>query len=304
MRHKLSHILLLIICGVLLFLQPKTSTAQEMRIIYPKVASGSDTFICYYWTLLDEALLRTNVEYGPAKVTQTKDVMNHLRAMEELKSGNISLYLRAFIPEELIDDIELVPFPLDKGLLGHRIALIHHESQEQISQIKSFDDLRRFAIGQDAVWLDAKIMEAAGLKVVLSSNYDGLFPMLNSRRIDLFTRGANEVLGELRVKQEEFPDLRIEETLLISYQMSFYFLVKKDATGQRIKERLVLGLERMVEDGSFDRYYSDLKRIAFEGIGMQNRRVIQIPNHFYSRPEYLTDRASAWDDLSLELGNK
>jgi hypothetical protein len=36
-----------------------------------------------------------------------------------------------------------VPFPLDKGLLGYRVALIDRHSQDRLSHINSIEDLRR-----------------------------------------------------------------------------------------------------------------------------------------------------------------
>ena len=282
-----------------------TATAQgtePLRIVHPIAASGSNAFIDYYWKLLEEACRRTEDDFGPFEIVQTDDYMNHLRAMEELSAGNISVYVRAFITDQFADSLDLVAFPLDRGLIGHRIALIHEENQERISEITTIEDLRNFRIGQGSVWLDSDILEAAQMSVVRSTSYDGLFPMLANRRIELFTRGSNEVLGEYLAHREQFPEIRIENSLLISYPMSFYFLVRNDDAGRALKERLTTGLNRMLEDGSFDRNYEKLKETVLDGVKMRGRRIIRIPNNFYNRPEYRTDDPTAWDDLAAERG--
>jgi len=269
--------------------------AQPAQLIHPRSESGSDLFIDYYWNLLNEALQRTEARYGPTRVIQTPDLMNHKRAMEELARGRIDIYVRAYIPPSYADQLKLVPFPLDKGLIGHRLLLIHRDMQARLRQVKTLEDLKAFSIVQGAYWIDADILEAAGLRVVRSTSYLGMFDMIANRNVDLFSRGANEILAEYRDHSARLPGLVMDEALGLVFPMSFYFIVANTPAGHQIRQRLLEGLEAMVADGSFERSYQLLKRKSLEGVPVQGRTVIRLANPFYDKPDYMVGRRGMWD---------
>lgn len=280
---------------VLFALLSAPAWAQPAQLVHPRSESGSDLFIDYYWSLLDEALERTQARYGPTKVVQTDDLMNHKRAMEELARGRIDIYVRAYIPPSYEDKLSLVPFPLDKGLIGHRLMLIHRDTQERLRRVKTARDLAAFSIAQGAYWIDADVLEAAGLRVVRSNSYLGMFDMIENKNVDLLPRGANEILAEYRDHSKRLPGLVMDEAVALVFPMSFYFIVANTPSGHQIRERVLEGLKSMAADGSFERSYERLKRKSLEGVALQGRTIIRLPNPFYDKRDYMVGQPDMWD---------
>lgn len=293
--------LLLIACALCAL--PASTWAQgsapggASRLVHPRAAAGSDLFIGYYWKVLAEALKQSSDAYGEVQLMQSADQMNHLRAMEELAAGTVDIYVRAYLPDAYADRLELVPVPIDRGLLGHRFLLTHRALLPALAKVRTLDDLRAFSIGQGAVWVDADILSQAGLKVLRSSTYDGLFPMVQNRRVDLFPRGANEIRGEALSHRETEPDLVVEPTLVLAYPLSFYYMVRKDGAGRQLKARLLLGLQRMRANGSLDRMFNEMKAQVLAGLDVKSRRIIRIGNPLYNKPFYMTAHPELWDDI-------
>ena len=271
--------------------------AQPAQLVHPRSESGSDLFINYYWGLLDQALERTEARHGAVRRVEGKDLMNHKRAMEELARGRIDIYVRAYIPPDYADRLSLVPFPLDKGLLGHRLLLIHRDTQARLRTVNTADDLKAFSIVQGAYWIDSDILEAANLRVMRSNSYLGMFDMIQNKNVDLFPRGANEILAELRHHKVRLPALAMDDSLALVFPMSFYFIVANTERGHRIRERVLEGLNIMVSDGSFEHAYQALKAKALQGVGLQGRTVIRLANPYYDQPEYMVERREMWDEL-------
>ena len=294
---------LALIAGALCLL-PAGAWAQDsvpgkaVRLVHPRNESGSDLFIGYYWRVFAEALKQTNDAYGEVQLVQSADLMNHLRAMEELAAGTVDVYVRAYLPAAFADRLELVPVPIDRGLLGHRFLFTHRALLPALAKVRTLDDLRAFSFGQGAVWVDADILSRAGLKVLRSSTYEGMFPMVQNRHVDLLPRGANEIRGEALRHRETEPDLVVEPNLVLAYPLSFYYMVRKDEAGRQLKARLLLGLQRMRANGTLDRMFNEMKGQVLAGLDVKSRRIIRIGNPLYNKPYYMTAHPELWDDIT------
>jgi ABC-type amino acid transport substrate-binding protein len=274
---------------------------SSTTITYPRPESNTDLRYVYYWRLMEEALNRTKPEYGPFVLQQTPFSMNALRCMEKLLDGSIQVALRSVMPPEFSDRLDMVPVPLDKGLLGYRVFLIHKDSQAKLAQVSTVDDLRAFRIGQGLGWDDLAILAQARMQLVQGTSYDGLFQMLELKRFDLFPRGINEVQAEYRQHRSTEPDLAIDDALLLFYPLSRYFAVKKGPEGDALKARLVLGLARLRADGGMDKMYAEFKKEVLRGLPLKGRKLIRIDNPSYTLPIYGLDKKEYWDTLSSEL---
>ena len=114
--------------------------------------------------------------------------------------------------------------------------------------------------------------------MVTHSRYEVLFRMLENGRFDCFARGVSEVLYDL--EKHSNPDLVIEPDLLIAYPMpSYFFTAPEDhETAQRIR----LGLERAIEDGSFARYLQTWYGRPVKELELNRRITIDLPNPYLS----------------------
>src|SRR5690625_7950700 len=67
---------------------------------------------------------------------------------------------------------------LYKGLLGHRIMIIHPDNQYTFDQVNTLEDLQRLTFGQGTTWADTRILENNGLHVHRVNRSPRLFYMI------------------------------------------------------------------------------------------------------------------------------
>lgn len=291
---------LFVIAGCCLAL--RAGMAETLRFVYPPPEIRGDQRHTYYWELLAAALEANRGKYGGYELTAYDTPMNFSRAVSEVESGDegrVNIVARA-TNLELEARMRPVPIPLDKGLLGYRLFLIMPETQERLDQVRTVDDLRRFTIGQATPWSDVKIIQAAGFKLVLANDYEGLFKMLGARRFDLFSRGLNEIHGEWLSQREQVPGMVIERGLVLHYPMPRYFFVPRTKKGARMAERIEDGLRRLARSGEFERRYQAYKRAMVADINLAGRRIIHLPNPQLSPLAPIGEKIW-WDDLAAEL---
>lgn len=104
------------------------------------------------------------------------DDMTQTRLQEDTMNGKLDI-MWAGTSKELEDQLEPVRIPMFKGLLGHRLLIIRRDDQAKFDRVNSIEDLRQIPLGQGTAWIDTKILEANGLKVVKTSKYQNLFFM-------------------------------------------------------------------------------------------------------------------------------
>lgn len=268
----------ILIC-VAIFFAPTVQAAQPEVILYPRPLSDQDTRFQYHISLLRKALERTIPEYGPFELHPAKVEMNQLRQFDILQSGGTALDV-IIKPTSIERELLLTPIriPLGKGILGWRIMLIHKKNQHAIDQIKDLKDLAQFTIGQGLGWSDIQILRYNGLNVKEGGSYKGLFKMLLSDRFTLFPRGLSEAFTEWDERHDDIPNLQVEKNLLLHYPFARYFWTANSERGRQLNKRITLGLESIIQDGSFDilfqEHYGDIIRRAKLG----NRRLIRLEN--------------------------
>lgn len=285
----------------LLFLLPLFSVASGMtEVRYLLGQSLADRRYEYYWDLLDAALKVTTPEYGPYLMVSSSVSMSPARAALEVENGGqINIIVRTTSPG-LEKQLRPVRIPLDKGLTGYRLFLVRSDAQGAFDKVDRLSDLAPYKIGQGKGWIDVQILRASGLQVVEGETYDGLFQMLRAGRFELFSRGVNEISGELVSAHQQHQALTIERHLLLYYPLPRYFFVSRTPEGERLAGRLEAGLLRLMQSGEFDRRYVAYKQETLAGLSLAGRRVLRLPNPTLS-PETPLGNARWWDDLSEEL---
>jgi ABC-type amino acid transport substrate-binding protein len=201
------------------------------------------------------------------------------REHEEALLGNlINLVISDAGHKELDEGMIPVPFPIDKGLLGYRVSLISVHNQAKIAAVSDLGGLRKLVVGQGVNWGDVAIYEYNKVPVETAMDYNSLFPMLLHGRFDLFPRGVTEAPQELAAYGVQYPDLAIDEHLLIKYRYAQFFYVSKSAP--HLAERLLAGLEQMAKDGSFDTLFARHFAKSLAGLHLDRRVVIDLGNPF------------------------
>jgi hypothetical protein len=233
------------------------------------------------YALVKLALQKTP-EYGEFAIHRSQELTQG-RALRELATNSRSIPLdiaNVATTVERETALNTVPVPVDGGLLGLRVCLVLPENVDRFSEIDNIRDLRAsdIRIGQGAHWPDSSILKANGVPVITHTRYEILFRMLRNDRFDCFARGVSEVLYDQRVQNAE--DLVIEPHLLLAYPMPSYLFTSPEdhATAQRLQ----LGLERAIEDGSFGNYLKTWYSRPVAELQLNKRAIIRLSNPFLS----------------------
>lgn len=218
---------------------------------------------------------------------------NQQRMLDQLAKGEAEFHLVfSGIDQERYEKLAVVPIPLQRGLLGHRILIVSQDSKEAVGAVQTMDDLKKIVIGSGTGWPDTEILRAAGLNVE-DAKYDNLFKMVDRGRIHSFARGAAEPFTEVAARKDEMANLTIDEHVMIVYPFDMFLMLNKDD-----KERfdiLLQGLNRAYEDGSFMSYFENHPRIkeVFVQAKIDQRVRFDIPNPLLPA-EIATIPASYW----------
>ncbi|RMJ06331.1 hypothetical protein DOQ08_01018 [Marinobacter litoralis] len=239
---------------------------------------------------LVELALKKTPEYGSFRLIRSEE-LSQGRVLRELASNNSKLVDIANVATSPDRESELtpIPIPVDGGLLGFRVCLVLPENLRKFHGITNIEDLysRNIRIGQGAHWPDTPILESNGVNVITHTRYEILFGMLKNRRFECYARGVSEVMFEM--ERDDAKGLVIEPTLLLAYPMpSYLFVAPNDhETAQRIQ----LGLERAINDGSFAEYLKHSFGESVASLNLNRRTVIALKNpHLTDDSEYVARR--------------
>ncbi len=268
---------------------------EGVRVVYPAYEVAGDVRFDDLIEIMRIALEKTVPEFGPFELAASPRGMNEARYLSELGSESklVNIVWSSTSTQKEADFLP-IRIPLRKGLLGYRIALIAKGSQAKLDQATSLTLLKQFTIGQGNGWGDVDIYKANGF-TVRTAQYGNLFEMVDNGRFDLFPRGIGEIFPEFAQHAKDNPNLTIEKNLLIYYPWPYYFFFKKSDAA--LKQRIEVGLRRMMKDGSFDANFQKYNGVAIRQADLKNRRVIRITNNMLPKETPLND-ASLWFDPS------
>jgi hypothetical protein len=246
-------------------------------VTFPRLRPGAIN--AYDLAVLHEALERTRPDYGAYELQPFTEKVSLARAIQLAIEGRLVNLLPVGVGEPA-PELEMipVPFPIDKGLLGYRVALIDRRSQDRLSRVHSIEELRQLRVGQGSGWSDVRIYENQRIPIDTTPDYESLVLMLLHGRFDLFPRGLWEIPPELAAYGKRYPDLAVEQHLLLHYPFFEAFYVSRSAP--RLAARLTAGLERMVADGSFEALFARHFGKFLANLNLRQRVVIELENPF------------------------
>lgn len=233
-------------------------------------------------------------EYGPFTISRSPEMAQGrvIRELEEQQSSLVDI-ANVATSNERENNLRAIPLPIDGGLLGFRVCVVLRETLPLFEGVKNIADLRDagIRIGQGTHWPDTPILQVNGISVITHSRYEILFRMLENKRFECFARGASEVLFDLEL--EGNMDLVIEPDLLIAYPMPSYFFVSRN--DHETAQRLQLGMERAIHDGSFGRYLDHFYGRAMKELKLEKRTILVLINPFLSEESWTIGRHTLRD---------
>jgi hypothetical protein len=255
------------------------------NILINKPLSTLDTRYQYTYDLLS-LIMSVTPEFGNEKLEKSLTYMTRSRTLHELISGEY-IHVMAEAPQPEWDEkLIVVPIPIRKGIQGFRLFIVNEKSAMLMNDINALDDLLLLSTGSGRNWSTKRVMEKAGFNVVTGSNYNGLFGMLSKNRFLTFARGINEVYEEVASQQSSFPNIRVDENILLYLPLATYFYIspKKPLIAERIK----VGLLRLIDSGAFNAFFYKNYCSSILKAEISKRKIFSIPNEFISKERMLS----------------
>ena len=243
--------------------------------------------------VLDEALRRTEKDYGPFSYQYGTLVMTRERTLQELLLGteqNLSIVATQPSWEAQLLTVRI---PIDMGLSGLRVMLIHRDAEARLATIRRVDELKKLQMGVVESWATRQIAEAGGFTVAPAASYEAVLKMLLHGRSDYFPRSLGEAFLEFDVWRKTEPDLRVEQSLLLNLPLPTYVFVSPKAP--RLAKRIEAGMASMVRDGTLRRLVLQHNADMLARARLCERRMLNIENPLLS-PETPLKRKELWFD--------
>ncbi|EWH11482.1 hypothetical protein DS2_03200 [Catenovulum agarivorans DS-2] len=250
--------------------------------------------------LLELALEKTVAEYGPFAMVPTSKGINLSRIIKLAEANHFNNFFFKFsVTDEMLSKFLSIQIPIDRGVVGYRIAFVHQQNQYAFANVNSLKSLTDYSIIQGIGWLDTQILHHNKLSVFQVSNYNSMFAMVERKRVDLFFRGINEITHEFDDFSIAYNNLRIEPHLLLVYPLPRFFMTSKD--NGKNAERVELGLKRAWQDGSFVALWREHHLASIKKVNLSERKIIRLDNPFIKTlPSNYTQYNFTIDELITE----
>ncbi len=239
---------------------------EEAELWVPMVTDSPDQHL-YFHDILQSAFKEAGHSLTIHVVRLPQLRMHHM-----MDTGGISL---TWMIQSQERDAAYVPIAigLTEGLIGKRILFIKAEHQALYSGVKTLDDFRALgrvgAMGES--WFDVEIWKANNLPYkTRSGNWKSIFGMVERGHLyDYFSRGANEILVESKL----YPNLHVEETLVLEYNRDIYFYLSKSGAhaGMAHESLLKTVLGRAKKTGMIKRMVEKYWGADLKQLNMKNR---------------------------------
>lgn len=267
--------------------------AAVWNITYPRALVEGDVRNDYPVALLSLALNKTGVRY---QLLPSDRIMLQGKALRQLRENRSVDIVWSMTDAQRETELLPIRIPITKGLIGWRVFLIHRDKQTAFSDIQTLSALQRYIPVQGEDWPDTKILQSNGFDVETATQYLDTFNVLARFQADFYPRSVVEVLSELQMDAID-SDLIIEQELAIHYPSAMYFFVNK--SNPTLAKLIETGLQRAIDDGSFDQLFELNYQPLMQELQMQKRRVFKLDNPLLSEQTPL-DNEALWYQLVPE----
>ncbi|WMW79676.1 hypothetical protein RF679_13580 [Undibacterium cyanobacteriorum] len=286
----MKRLLQIVLLACLLPLSALSSGAetQQRAVRVLDLESTDDPIAKYATDVLRLALKKSGSNYQLQK--QSKNRPPQVRVIEELSHGQGEVdVMWTITSKEREQQLLPIRIPIDKGLMGWRISFIRDGEQASFDKLSSLTDLSKLRGGQGYFWPDTNILQNNGLQVV-TGTASALPSMLEQTRFDYFPRSIIEIWNE----QSNFANYKIavEQSFVLRYPAAMYFFVAPD--NRELAAVIERGLERAIQDGSFDTLFKTYCRPFLQKAKLHRRRILELKNPLLPQSMLPLDRPELW----------
>jgi len=240
----------------------------------------------YKAKLLELALSYSDKAYNLSEFSQVMPKERRLILLNQGKELHIGMGSATKYREE---EYLAVPFPIIKGLNGWRIPLVNADTPDLFKNITSLEELKKLSPVQFHSWSDTAILTSNGISVSKGGSVEGLYHMLDKKRVDYLPRSITEI--DLNLKQHQHLNIKKDEYVLLYYPSAYYFYVGRSNT--ELATDINRGLEKALKDGEFDKLFMMYHSESVKKIQQAKRHVFTLHNPFL--PEVIPlERKELW----------
>lgn len=287
MPYLFSQKIRVLIGGGLLGLFLLSSYANALEINIPRPESALDSRSNYQIELLQLALNKAGVK---ASIKPAKELLSQPDVIKALNQDTGKITVAWFMTTQEREEAMLpIRIPIDKGLIGWRIAIVKAEQFDRFRNVHSVADLKKLTAIQGRGWPDVEILRANGLRVLEVDHYEDIFLKASQLKNHYLPRSLIEYRNELDDHREL--GLIEEPNMVILYPAASYFFLPKSQAA--LAEKIQHGLEIALSDGSFDRLFYAHHSKYIESAGLERRNIVELKNPFLSKQTPLS-RKKLW----------
>lgn len=264
---------------------PVAALAQPRRLRIPHVSAKTDMAHSYPAVLLEQALAAAGM---PVALEPTAELIPQNRALQELGAQRRLDVVWSMTSVEREQQALPVRVPVFRGLFGWRLLLATPEVAQRLSAVQTLAELRQFTMVSGHEWPDTSILQANGLKVVVSAGYDAMFRQLRLGRADAFPRSAEEIWWELGRHGQ---GLTVVPKLCLHYPAAVHYFVARDQP--ELARAIESGLLRLRASGAWERLFDQHHGEDLARARLGSRRVIELQNPLLP-PQTPLDKPEFW----------
>lgn len=260
--------------------------SNNLRIL--DLENSGDPIGKYATEVLRLSIKKSGINYGISKMPAV--TTPQVRLIEEMSHNRGDLdVMWTMTSDERESQLLPIRIPIDKGLMGWRIAFINADMRDSMKAITNIKQLARFKAGQGYYWPDTTILRHNGLPVV-TGTAAALPSMLQQHRFDYFPRSIIEIWNE----QSNHPEYtrEIDSNIVLHYPTALYFFVAPEQ--KKLAEDLKRGLELAIADGSFEQLFNQYCKPFIVKANIKNRLVIELKNPLIQRSQLPLQRPELW----------
>jgi hypothetical protein len=259
--------------------------AATWTITYPRPIDDSDARAQYPIALLKLALDKTGVNY---ELRPSDRILLTGKAMRQLRENREVNVVWSMTDSQREKELTPIRIPIAKGLIGLRVFVINENKKTKFDDVLSLTDMRKLIPIQGEEWPDTKILQANGFNVFTVPEFREAYDMIKQGKGDFFPRSVMEVDAELEVEGRR-NNLYLEPSMALYYPTAMYYFVS--SSNKTLANLIETGLNRAIEDGSFDALFESTYAPILASLGVNERKIFTLENPLLPIETPLTNSA-------------
>ena len=147
---------------------------------------------------------------------------------------------------------------------------------QKINSITNENQLKSELLTQGSEWPDTQILKANGFNILEFVDKEDMINAVVNKKAFGYPRSIAEIFEEIDQYKEQ--PLTALKSMYLYYPTAIYFFVQRTPSGKNLSERLELGLNKAIEDGSFGVVFNKFMGSMIEKADLNNKQMVRLSN--------------------------